>query len=160
MKSIKWTLLAMLLPALVVLMCGELWLSYRELRISANAAYDRSLAGAIKGIDAGVSTESGGLAAELPYQMLEFFQLTAGGKVLYRISTEDGLVTLGNADLPKPAVPLTPGVPYFYDAEHFGEAVRIGAYARRLDKPLYGTQAQTGINQVAESTNSGFGTKE
>ena len=146
--------MALLLPALVVLMCGELWLSYQELRSAANAAYDRSLAGAIKGIDAGVSTASGGLAVELPYQMLEFFQLTANSKVFYRISTEDGLVTLGNADLPGPKVSLTPGVPHFYDAEYFLEPVRIGAYLRRLDKPLYGQDAQNVIIQVAESTQS------
>ena len=154
MKSIRWTLLAFLLPALAVLMCGELWLSYRELRSAANAAYDRSLAGAIKGIDAGVSTASGGLAVELPYQMLEFFQLTANGKVFYRISTEDGLVTLGNADLPAPKILLTPGVPHFYDAEYFLEPVRIGAYLRRLDKPLYGQDTQNVVIQVAESTQS------
>lgn len=146
--------MAWLLPALVVLMCGELWLRYQELRSAANAAYDRSLAGAIKGIDAGVSTASGGLAVELPYQMLEFFQLTANGKVFYRISTEDGLVTLGNADLPTPKVSLTPDVPHFYDAEYFLEPVRIGAYLRRLDKPLYGQDAQNVVIQVAESTQS------
>ena len=106
MTSVRRTLLALLLPALAVLMCGELWLSYRELRSAGNAAYDRSLAGAIKGIDARVSTQSGGLSVELPYQMLEFFQLAANTKVFYRITTEDGLVTLGNADLPEPQSPL------------------------------------------------------
>ena len=144
--------MALLLPALAVLMCGELWLSYRELRSASNAAYDRSLAGAIKGIDARVSTQSGGLSVELPYQMLEFFQLAANGKVFYRITTDDGLVTLGNADLPEPRSPLQEGVPFFYDAEYFGEPVRVGAYVRRLDKPLYDKQAQNLVILVAEST--------
>lgn len=152
MRSFRSTLLALLLPALAVLLGGELWLSYRELRIAGNAAYDRSLAGAIKGIDARVSTQSGGLSVELPYQMLEFFQLAANGKVFYRITTDDGLVTLGNADLPAPQVQLQLGTPHFYDAEYFGEPVRVGAYSRRLDKPLYGTQAQNVVIQVAEST--------
>ncbi|MEO5734113.1 MAG: sensor histidine kinase [Rubrivivax sp.] len=154
MKSVKWTLLALLLPSWVVLTCGQLWLRNQELRHAANAAYDRSLAGAIKGIDAGVSTASGGLAVELPYQMLEVFQLTANGKVSYRISTDDGLVTLGNADLPAPPQPLTPGVPQFYDADYFMEPVRIGAYLRPLDRPLYGTDAHNVMIQVAESTQS------
>lgn len=152
MTSVRRTLLALLLPALAVLMCGELWLSYRELRSAGNAAYDRSLAGAIKGIDARVSTQSGGLSVELPYQMLEFFQLAANTKVFYRITTEDGLVTLGNADLPEPQSPLQEGVPFFYDAEYFGEPMRIGAYVRRLDKPLYDKQAQNLVILVAEST--------
>lgn len=150
--SIRWTLLAFLLPALAVLMGGQLWLSYRELRTAGNAAYDRSLAGAIKGIDARISTESGGLSVELPYQTLEFFQLVANGKVFYRITTEDGLVTLGNADLPEPKVRLQPGIVHFYDAEYFREPVRVGAYARRLDKPLYDHDAQNLVILVAEST--------
>ncbi len=152
MRSIRSTLLALLLPALAVLLGGELWLSYRELRVAAHAAYDRSLAGAIKGIDARVSTQSGGLSVELPYQMLEFFQLAANSKVFYRITTDDGLVTLGNADLPAPQLELQLGIPHFYDAEYFGEPVRVGAYSRRLDKPLYGNQAQNIVIQVAEST--------
>ena len=157
MKSIRWTLLAFLLPTLALWMAGELWLSWRELRSAANAAYDRSLAGAIKGIDARISISSGGLGVELPYEMLEIFQLTANGKVLYRISTQDGLVTLGNADLPAPPRELQPGTPTFYDSEYFGEPVRIGAYMRSLDKPLYGTQAQNLVIQVAESTKARAG---
>lgn len=142
----------LLLPALVLLMCCALWLSYRELRAAANAAYDRSLAGAIRGIDARISTDSGGLGVELPYQMLEFFTLTVEGKVFYRIATEDGMVTLGNADLPVPPQKLPADVLYFYDADYFGDPVRIGAYTRRLEKPLYGVDTQYVIIQVAEST--------
>lgn len=142
----------LLLPAVVLLMCCALWLSYWELRAAANAAYDRSLAGAIRGIDARISTDSGGLGVELPYQMLEFFTLTVEGKVFYRIATEDGMVTLGNADLPAPPQKLRAGVPYFYDADYFGDPVRIGAYTRRLEKPLYSAGAEYVIIQVAEST--------
>lgn len=147
-------LLALLLPALVTLLCGQLWLSYRGLQVAADSAYDRSLAGAIKAIDANISTASGGLGVELPYRTLEFFHLTANGKVFYRVSTEDGLVTLGNADLPGPLVGLQSDVPHFYDAQYFGEPVRIGAYARRLDLPLYGSHAQRVIIQVAETIES------
>lgn len=154
MNSLKRKLLAVLLPALAGLLCGELWLSYRALLVAANSAYDRSLAGAIKAVDANISTASGGLSVNLPYKMLEFFQLTASGKVFYRISTEDGLVTLGNTDLPEPRAALLPGVPYFYGAEYFGEPVRIGIYMRRLNLPLYGSQVQRVIIQVAETTGS------
>lgn len=154
MNSLKRKLLAVLLPALAGLLCGELWLSYRALLVAANSAYDRSLAGAIKAIDANISTASGGLGVELPYRMLDFFQLTASGKVFYLVSTEDGFVKLGNTDLPKPQAALRLGVPYFYDARYFGERVRIGAYMRRLDVPLYGSQVQRVVIQVAETTES------
>ena len=154
MTTLKRKLLALLLPSLTLLLCGELWLNYRALQVAANSAYDRSLLGAIKSIDANISTKAGGLGMELPYTMLEFFQLTASGSVFYRVSTEDGLVTLGNADLPAPLGDLQSGVPHFYDAEYFGEPVRIGIYARLLAQPLYGTSPQRVLIQVAESINS------
>ena len=72
--------------------------------------------GAIKSIDANISTASGGLGVELPYRMLEFFELTASGQVFYRVATEDGLVEIGNADLPPPRAPLVTGQPQFSDA--------------------------------------------
>lgn len=154
MNALRHKLLALLLPALIVLLCGELWLSYRALQVAANSAYDRSLTGAIKTIDSNLSTASGGLGMELPYTMLELFQLTANGRVFYRVKTEDGLVSLGNADLPEPQGNLKSGVPTFYDAQYFGEPVRIGAYARRLDKPLYGFRDQRVVIQVAETIES------
>jgi two-component system sensor histidine kinase TctE len=154
LDALKSKLLALLLPPLIVLICGDLYLNYRSLQTAANSAYDRSLLGAIKSIDANISTKSGGLAMELPYTMLEFFQLTASGPVFYRVSSEDGLVTLGNADLPEPPKKLRSGVPYFYDALYFDEPVRVGIYSRRLSKPLYGSNPQLVTIQVAESVNS------
>ena len=122
---------------------------------AANAAYDRSLLGAIKAMDANISTESGGLGVELPYRMLEFFELTASGHVYYRVATEGGLVEIGNADLPPPARPLVTGRPQFSDAVYFGEPVRVGSYARVLDRPLAGHSApQRVVIQVAETLES------
>jgi two-component system, OmpR family, sensor histidine kinase TctE len=155
--SLKRKILMLLLPALACLSCGELWLSYRELQVAANVAYDRSLAGAIKAIDASISTAGGGFNVELPYRLLEFFELTTSGKVFYRVSTEDGLVADGNADLPQAGVDLRNGVPYFYNAEYFGDTIRIGAYARELDQPLYGAHPQRVVIQVAETIDSRTG---
>ena len=103
------------------------------MRQAANAAYDRSLLGALKSIDADVSTESGGLSVELPYRLFEFFELTASGPVHYRVATADGLVELGSADLPAPPTRLRTGVPVFYDGVYFGEPVRLVAYMRDLE---------------------------
>src|SRR5574343_66264 len=114
-----WQRLAMvLLPLLAAVTALELWMTRHDALEAANAAYDRSLAGALKAIDAGVSTASGGLSVELPYSVLEFFELTASGAVFFRVASSDGLVELGNADLPLPAQPLEPGVPRFYDATY------------------------------------------
>ena len=151
-RASLWRLLALLLLPLLAVVTGvELWMTRHDALEAANAAYDRSLLGALKSIDANISTASGGLSAELPYSMLEFFELTASGNVYFRVASSDGLVELGNADLPLPAGALEPGVPRFYDATYFGESVRLAAFRRALDRA---EPASTVLVRVAESTRS------
>jgi two-component system, OmpR family, sensor histidine kinase TctE len=152
--SLKLRLLLVLLPVMALTTATSLWLTRLDSVAAANAAYDRSLLGAIKALDLNVSTASGGLAVELPYRLFEFFQLTATGSVYFRVATADGLVEVGNPGLPLPAEPLTPEMPRFYDAVYFGETVRIGAFMRTLEQRLDSTPSTRLIIQVAESTRS------
>jgi len=153
--SLRRTLLLVLLPGMLLLVVAELSLTWRTSLDAANAAYDRSLLGAIKAIDANISTESGGLSVELPYRMLEFFELTASGKVYYRVATDDALVEIGNADLPPPSGPLMTGEPQFSDSRYFDEPVRVGTYARLLGDPIGGSLGdQRVVIQVAETLGS------
>lgn len=150
--SIRRFLLVLLLPGLGAVFAGELWLAWRTASEAADAAYDRSLLGAVKSIDSSISTASGGLGVELPYRMLEFFELTAQGQVFYRVATEDGLVEIGSADLPPPPQPLMTGQPQFHEGEYVGQAVRVGSYARELNPPLAGqSEPQRVVIQVAET---------
>lgn len=149
--SVRRTLLTLALPLMLVAVSVELLLTWQNGLQAANAAYDRSLLGAIKAIDSNISTETGGLSVELPYRMLEFFELTASGQVYFRVSTGDGLVEIGNAGLPMPDKPLTDGMPQFIDAEYFGEPVRVGALSRQFDPDRPGRRL---VIQVAESTTS------
>ncbi len=154
-RASLWQRLALLLlPALIAVTGIELWRTRHDALASANAAYDRSLLGALKSIDANISTASGGLSVELPYTMFEFFELTASGQVFFRVATSDGLVELGSADLPAPPASLALGVPAFYDAEYFGEAVRLAAYRRELDRAPAGSAGRSVLIQVGESTRS------
>lgn len=153
--SLRRTLLLVLLPGMLLVVGAEVWLTWRTAVDAANAAYDRSLYGAIKSIDANISTASGGLSIELPYRMLEFFELTASGQVFYRVASEDGLAEIGNADLPAPPWALVTGRPQFHDAVYFGEPVRVGSYARLLERALVGAPApQRVVIQVAETLES------
>ncbi len=152
--SLRQRLALLLLPALFAVTGTELWLTRHDATEAANAAYDRSLLGALKAVDANISTGSGGLSVELPYPLFEFFELTASGQVFFRIATSDGLVELGSADLPAPPRPLSAGVPEFYDADYFGKPVRIVAYQRELDRTPAGSSAHSVLVQVGESTRS------
>jgi two-component system sensor histidine kinase TctE len=147
-------LLWLLLPALALLSLAGLRATALDVHRAADAAYDRSLLGALKSIDSSVSTESGGLSVELPYRVFEFFELTASGPVHYRVATGDGLVELGSADLPEPPRALADGVPQFYDGSYFGEPVRVVAFARALEQPAAGSASRRLVIQVAESTRS------
>ena len=150
--SLRGTLVVVLAVGMVLASGIGLWGAWRTAAAAANAAYDRSLAGAIKAIDANISTASGGLGVELPYAMLEFFELTAGGAVYFRVASEDGLVEIGNTDLPAPEATLINGRPRFRDARYHGQLLRLGSYTRVLDPPLAGhVDKPRVIIQVAET---------
>lgn len=154
--SLKRTVLTLLLPTLALITALELFATRRTATDAANSAYDRSLLGAIKALDANISTPGGGLAVETPYTLFELFELTASGRVFFRVATEDGLVEIGYAAMPPPPRPLEIRKPQFYDAVYFGEKVRVGAYARNLEQPLSGAGAapQRVVIQVAETLGS------
>ncbi|WP_246082706.1 sensor histidine kinase [Rubellimicrobium rubrum] len=136
------------------LLGGGLLFSAATINDLSDSAYDRSLAGAIRAIDLNVSTASGGIGIELPYPLFESFQATASGEVYFRVSTDDGLVEIGDALLPAPPM-LEDGEFTFYDAVYLGRAVRVGASKRKLEEPLYGaSQAQSIVIEVAETTGS------
>lgn len=131
----------------------ELYLTRQDAVDSANAAYDRSLLGALRSIDSNISTASGGISVELPYSIFELFELTASGQVYFRVATSDNLVELGSADMPSPPASISK-TPIFYDGFYFGEPVRVAALMRELSITPEGSSANTVTVQVAESKQS------
>ncbi len=146
--TLRTRLLGVLMPSLLLLLGFSLWLTYGLAVRSAHAAFDRSLLGALRGLDLNVSTESGGLSVEQPFRLFEFFELTASGAVHYRVATDDGLVEIGSPDLPLPEDPLVEGQATFYDAVYLDQPVRVGALVRPLAPPVAG--ARRVVIQVAE----------
>ena len=146
--TLRTRLLGVLIPSLLLLLGFSLWLTYGLAVRSAHAAFDRSLLGALRGLDLNVSTESGGLSVEQPFRLFEFFELTASGAVHYRVATDDGLVEIGSPDLPLPEDPLVEGQATFYDAVYLDQPVRVGALVRPLAPPVAG--ARRVVIQVAE----------
>lgn len=151
-RSLRSTLLWMLIPAVVLVAALSWWISRIELEDQVSAAFDRALAGALQSIAVNVSTESGGLAMEQPFYMLEFLEHATDSPVYFRVASEDGLSEIGYTQLPLPAFRLPENAqPVFYDAEYFGEPLRMAAMAlgpSRLSAPL-GSRI---IIQVGETT--------
>lgn len=148
--SLRSLLLWILVPAQLLVLSLALWFSSSQLHHQVDLAYDRSLAGALRAIDHNISTASGGLSVELPYLMLEFFELTANDSVYYRILTEDGLADIGNQNLPLPDTRLASNAPVFYDRDYLGASIRIAALARPMSPPLYGQKQGRVIVMVGE----------
>ncbi len=153
-RSLRAQLLALMMPAVLLVAGVELALTRYAALDAANAAYDRSLLGAMRSLNANISFASGGMSIELPYRLFEFFEMTASGPVYFRVATADGLVEIGNTDLPMPPGPLYENEPRFYDATHYGETLRLGALLRRIDDPRAHNTGALMVLQVAENTRS------
>lgn len=152
--SLRRSLIVVLLAGVLAGGLIQVYVTWRTAQAAVNAAFDRSLYGAIRSIRANVSTESGGLAVELPYVLFEFFELTASGNVFYRIATEDGLVEIGNPDLPMPPEALADHQPDFRTIGYAGGQVRVGTYVTPLDGPVGGSSGRRLVIQVAEALDS------
>ena len=148
--SLRRTLIVVLLAGVFFGGLLQVYVTWRTAEAAVNAAFDRSLYGAIRAIDANVSTDSGGIGVELPYLLFEFFELTASGTVHYRVATEDGLVEIGSPDMPMPPERVEPRTPHFQTVPYFGSLTRVGTYMRPLEGPMGGNL----VIQVAESLSS------
>lgn len=151
--SVRRTLTVVLLAGVCVAGIVQVLMTWRTAQAAVNAAFDRSLYGAVRAIDANVSTESGGLGVELPYLLLEFFELTASGTVYYRIATEDGLVEIGTPDLPMPRERLDNRVPHFDTVAYQGSQIRVATYVRPIDLPMVNPDPRLVI-QIGEALDS------
>lgn len=147
-RRLAVTLAIWILPALVLTMAASLWVSATTITELSDSAYDRSLAGAIRAIDSNISTESGGVGVELPYNLFEFFQLTAQGRVYFNVATSDNLVQIGDVLLPQIDGLVTDQL-RFIDGHYLGDAVRIGALRRPLDRSK--PEGTSVVIQVAET---------
>src|SRR5690606_20250723 len=152
LNSIRSTLLWILIPAIVLTSVLSLWISSVELTDRVNAAFDRALAGALQSIALNVNTESGGLAMEQPFYMIEFMELATDSRVYFRVSTEDGLSEIGYSELPLPEeMHLEDGRPVFYNGDYFGEPLRLATMALSSSERLATPLGSRIIIQVAES---------
>ncbi|SMO81208.1 sensor histidine kinase [Paracoccus laeviglucosivorans] len=152
--SLRATVALWMVPTILFSFGSSWWLTQVNVRELANSAYDRTLDGALRAIEDNISTKSGGLGVELPYALFASLQATSAGTVYFRVSSQDGLVQIGDVALP-PAPKLATGVPLFYNAEYLDQNVRIGALRTTLAAPLYGAaQAQDVVIEVAETAAS------
>ncbi len=153
-RSLKLTLLWLLLPGLVGVLAIDTLSTYQSLRTATDRAYDRALLGSVRAIENGVTIERGQVQVNVPYVALSMFESTAQSNVYYRVAYEQAAgaptqaALTGYDDLPLPAGALDNDTPRFYDALYHGEPVRIAAVAKPLYQPGLPTRI---VIQVAET---------
>ncbi len=153
-RSLKLTLLWLLLPGLIGVLAIDIVSAYQALRSATDRAYDRALLGSVRAIENGVTIERGQVQVNVPYVALSMFESTAQSSVYYRVAFEPApgkapeAALTGYDDLPLPTARLENDTEFFYDALYHGEPVRVAAVAKPLYQP--GLPARIVI-QVAET---------
>ncbi|RYX96027.1 MAG: sensor histidine kinase [Comamonadaceae bacterium] len=152
----RFLLLGILLPvgAIVALNTYSL---YRQTLGALNTAYDRTLLASAKSIgeelDVTGYDETAEIHVEVPYAALEAFEADNQSRMFYRISTQQGEMISGFAELPfwRGKIPIKP--PYsalvdFYDDEFRGADVRVAV----LLQPVASEKGRSiAVIQVAET---------
>ncbi|MGU3485772.1 sensor histidine kinase [Enterobacter bugandensis] len=111
--------------------------SYVSALQAATQAYDRTLLSSARTISERLEARNGRLAVDVPWVVLDSFELNMNDRLYYKVVDPDGRVISGYDDLPKmpPATSRTmlyPALAWFYHTEYRGQAIRVA----RLLQPV------------------------
>ena len=152
----SYLMLGILLPV-VLFMALDTVVLYRQALAAVNTAYDRTLLASAKAIGEHIQAqgeaEHAQLSASVPYAALEVFEADNRSRMIYRISSVQGELIDGFADLAAWHGTLPQLGPYaalvdFYDDSYRGDTVRVAV----LLQPVAMQRARAmAVVQVAET---------
>lgn len=155
--SLRRLLLTGILLPVLLLIALNAWSLYQQTLASLHTAYDRTLLASAKSISEQIGVtgydDAAQLRAIVPYSALEIFEADNQSRMFYRVSTLDGELISGFAELPvwHGKIPQRP--PYaalvdFYDDEFRGHPVRVAV----LLQPVASASGRgMAVIQVAET---------
>jgi len=155
--SLRGQLLAGILLPVVLFVAFNTLSLYRQTLSSLHTAYDSTLLASAKSISEQLDVtgydEAARLRATVPYSALEAFEADNQSRMFYRVSSLDGALVSGFADLPvwRGSIPAKP--PYaalvdFYDLQFRGQPVRVAV----LLQPVASERGRgMAVIQVAET---------
>ncbi len=156
-RSLRRQLLVGILLPTLLFVCVNTYSLHRQALAALHTAYDRTLLASAKTISEQLDVrgwdEQAELRATVPYAALEAFEADNQSRMFYRVSTLQGELISGFAELPvwRGTIPARP--PYaalvdFYDARFRGESVRVAV----LLQPVASSQGRgMAVIQVAET---------
>jgi len=156
-RSLRQTLLiGILVPIALFILINSVSL-YRQSRVAATTAYDRTLLASAKTIGEQLDVSGYDAQAQLrstvPYSALEAFEADTQSRMYYRVSTLDGGLVTGFDDLAPWHGRIAPQPPYaalvdFYDGQFRDQPVRIAV----LLQPVVSAHGRAmAVVQVAET---------
>ncbi|MFC5523905.1 sensor histidine kinase [Polaromonas jejuensis] len=152
----RYLLLGILLPVGLLVVINTVSL-YQQALAAVNTAYDRTLLASAKSIGEQLEVsgydEQSRLRVDLPYAALEAFEADNQSRLFYRISSLNGEMVSGFAQLPFwrgriPAKPPYAALVDFYDDVFQGEDVRVAVLLQPVASPDGRAMA---VIQVAET---------
>ncbi len=152
----RYLFLGILLPIGLFVLVDTFSL-YRQALAAVNTAYDRTLLASAKAIGEHITARGEGdsaqLLADVPYAVLESFEVDNRSRMVYRISTTSGELIDGFAELPAWRGQLPDHGPYaaladFYDDTFRGDPVRVAVL---LHPVAIGSVRAMAMVQVAET---------
>jgi two-component system sensor histidine kinase TctE len=152
-RSLRWRLLGLLLPPLLLLVALQAWVGYDRAVHAANEAYDRSLYLAARTLAEDLTWPDGQLQLQMRPGTGYLFENHTGSRLFYRVTESSGQHLLGARDVPE--LPDRPQEVHFFalvdfaDAHYRGAAVRLVRLAHvlpqagRPDRVVHVTVAET-----------------
>ena len=132
--SLRRTLLLGILLPICLFVAVDTFFLYRQTLAAINTAYDRTLLASAKSIGELLQVQGRGeqarLSAAIPYSALEAFESDNRSRMVYRVSSTEGVLVDGFSDLPMWQGKLPDQGPYaalvdFYDSAFRGDAIRM-----------------------------------
>ena len=155
--SLRRQLLTGILLPVVLLIGINTWSLYEQALASLHTAYDRTLLASAKTISEALDVEGyedqAQLRSTVPYSALEAFEADNQSRMFYRVSTLDGELISGFAELPMWHGTIAQKPPYaalvdFYDDRFRGQDVRVAVL---LQPVASATGRGMAVIQVAET---------
>ena len=152
----RYLLVGILIPVCLLVIINTVSL-YRQTFAALNTAYDRTLLASAKSIgeqlDVSGYDEQSELRVTVPYAALEAFEADNQSRLFYRVSSLNGEMVSGFAQLPFwrgqiPAKPPYAALVDFYDDMYQGEAIRVAVLLQPVASPQGRAMA---VIQVAET---------
>lgn len=138
-KSLFGQLLLFLGLPLVVLWAFSAYSSYLSAMNAATQAYDRTLLASARTVAERLVVRRGHLEVDVPWVMLDSFELNMKDRLFYKVIDANGRVISGYDDLPDmprgtPRTELYPALAWFYDSVYQQQPLRVARFLQPVNE--------------------------